>query len=188
MKYGVLTFSYNNFTQHRNAHAAEGSYSINLGDYMQTLAVRQFYRSIGIPEEDVVAVDRDSILHYDGDPVLLPMNACFYRWCFPLPSAIRPIFIGFQAHESVIQEFRAYFKAHEPIGCRDHATTECFRKLDIAAVTTGCLTLTFPRRESAPDAPRVLVVCGAGPAHRGVHFPAKDRAHLPARQHGNGGG
>lgn len=61
-----------------------GMYSTNLGDYMQTLGVRSAYRRLGIPDEETVAIDRDTLSTYDGEPVVLPMNACFSDWAFPL--------------------------------------------------------------------------------------------------------
>lgn len=177
MKYGVLVFSYQNFAKTKQQFEAEGLYSINLGDYMQTLAVRRIYREMGIADENVVEIDRDSIRQYSGEPVILPMSACFYDWCFPLPENIKPVFIGFQAKAEVIKNHLDYFRQFQFMGCRDIYTARAFEKYGIAATVTGCVTMTFAPREKTPAAARVLVVYGSGAGA----FPAEVFPHIPQK-------
>jgi len=162
MKFGAPAFSYKNFRHFARDRVKSGFYTINLGDNMQTLAVKALYGKLGISEGDVVSVDRDSMASYTGSPVCLIMNGCFYRWSFPIPENIIPVFIGFQAREDVISEFVDFFKRHEPIGCRDQVTADLFQKHGVAAFTTGCLTMTFGVRRSPPANGRVLIVYGSG--------------------------
>ncbi|HVI27475.1 polysaccharide pyruvyl transferase family protein [Hansschlegelia sp.] len=161
MKYGVLTFSYANFAGFARAMKRNGVYSINLGDFMQTLATRSVYRRLGVADADVIAVDRDTIAGYSGPPVVLPMNGCFYDWCFPLPETITPLFVGFQARAGVIDRFHEYLARFQPIGCRDAATARALRSHGVQAYVTGCLTLALPPREAQPEERKTLVVYGA---------------------------
>src|SRR5437773_11244518 len=94
MKYGVLTFSYNNVTSFRDALEKRGFYSVNLGDYMQTLAARNLYRALGVAEHDITEIDRDSRSSYSGDKAALLMHGVFFRWSFPIPQGLVPAFVG----------------------------------------------------------------------------------------------
>lgn len=162
MKLGVLTFSYRHSAAMAEKLRTQGYISINLGDFMQTLASRTALRRIGAPDEDVVAVDRDSLADYDGPEVALLMNGCFYDRCFPIPERVRPVFIGFQAKAGVIAGQLEYLKRHEPIGCRDLVTAKILNDHGIAAFVTGCLTMLFGRRPPDIEPTKVLAVYGAG--------------------------
>lgn len=162
MKFGVLVFSYSSFSGLANFFKHNRHISVNIGDYMQTLAVRDFYRKVGIPPGEVVAVDRDTLPSYDGEPITLIMNGCFFHHCFPIPPQITPVFVGFQALEPVIIDFLDFFKLHQPIGCRDTATEQLFHKHGVKAYTTGCMTMSFDRRTTVPEQERVLLVYGTG--------------------------
>ncbi len=162
MKYGVLVFSYSGSVVLDEQLKNNGHISINLGDYMQTLAVRNFYKKAGIADEDVVTVDRDTLSSYAGEPLVLIMNGCFFRRSFPLPDNITPVFIGFQAKEPIIVEFLDFFKRHEPIGCRDTTVEALFHKYGVKAYTTGCLTMTFDPRPSPPEREKIMLVYGSG--------------------------
>ncbi len=100
------------------------------------------------------------------------MNAVFFQQSFPLPTSVRPIFIGFRADADVIRRNTAFFKFHEPIGCRDTATTERMNGLGIDALTTGCATLALPRRAEEPERGRLLIVYG-------TEFPSSVLQHIP---------
>lgn len=70
-------------------------------------------------------------------------NSRYLDW--PPPPCVVPIFVSFHAHDNLLFSTRGvqYFKAHEPIGCRDHHTVHLMRKRGIAAWWSGCLTLTM---------------------------------------------
>ena len=181
MKCGVLTFSYANFAGFARAMKRRGVYSVNLGDFMQTLAIRSVYKQLGAPEAEIGAIDRDTIAAYAGPPVLLPMNGCFYDWCFPLPEAITPLFVGFQARASVIERFRDHLARFQPIGCRDSATAETLRAHGVEAFVTGCLTLALPPREAEPEAGKTFVVYGA----KAGRLPSEVLPHAPGELFAN---
>ena len=162
MKFGVLTFSYRHSQSFRSSFERTGGYSVNLGDYMQTLAIRRLFADCGILERDIIPVDRDSLSDYIGEQIILPMNACFYSWCFPLSPHIVPMFVGFQAAEEVIAEHADHLRRFQPIGCRDFHTARSCEKHRISAYVTGCATLTFPQREQPPRAPKTLLAYGSG--------------------------
>jgi hypothetical protein len=176
MLFGALGFSYAGFDNTARAMAMRGAVSCNLGDNMQSLAVRHLYAQLGVDEARIVRIDRDTIRDYDGPPVMLPMNACFYQRNLPLPPQITPIFIGFQARAGTIRAHRDWLAGHAPIGCRDTATADLLRAEGIAAEVTGCLTLSLPAREPGPRR-QVLVVQGSGPGA----LPGLALRHMPKR-------
>jgi hypothetical protein len=118
-KFGVLSFGYQNFFAFEEKLQRFGAYDINLGDNAQSIAARDLLRELGIGDERIITVNRDTLARYAGPPCTLIMNAVFFQQSFPLPASIRPIFLGFQADEQVIKDNIALFKSHQPIGCRD---------------------------------------------------------------------
>lgn len=162
MKIGILRFSYHGFAHFAQSLAVAGVFDANVGDNVQSLAVRRLLHSLGVPEAEILPVDRDTLRSYDGPPVRLVMNGCFYASCFPLPPQITPVFVGFQAKEPVIAAHRDGFAGHQPIGCRDAVTAAAFQAHGIAAEVTGCLSLTLAQRDAAPPRPHLKVVYGTG--------------------------
>lgn len=141
-----------------------GSYTINLGDWIQSLAVQSLLERIGVASGEIVRIDRDALPVYQGEPVRLIMNACFYEHSFPLPARIEPVFIGFQTSSpELIRGHIGYFKRHQPIGCRDMATRDLFRDHGVEAYITGCLTMSLPLRENRPMVPKTFFIGGDGP-------------------------
>lgn len=139
----------------------------NLGDCMQTLGVENVYHKAGIT--DLAFVNRDDIKEYQGAPVKLVMQSWFgdYAGIFPLPwsDKITPVFIGF--HLNTINNTRERFvrekihekmKPYEPIGCRDRSTRDFLKSLGIDAYFSGCMTLTFDKREKDPENGRIFLV------------------------------
>lgn len=141
----------------------------NLGDCMQSLAVENIYGKIGIPESELLHVNRDDIKKYNGEKCALIMQAWFgnYANVFPLPwsEKIFPIFIGF--HLSPSRHTRERFlkegisekmKPYQPIGCRDRSTRDFLRSIGIRAYFSGCMTLTFDKRSKAPECGKIFIV------------------------------
>lgn len=117
---------------------------INIGDYIQSLAARQFL--LESPER----VERDYLNEYEGEEAKLIMNGWFtYRpenW--PLSPKIHPLFIAFHLNETCRQRFFspetvAYLRRYAPIGCRDEDTMKALQEKGIEAYFSGCLTLTL---------------------------------------------
>ncbi len=162
MLFGALGFSYAGFEGAARGMSRRGAFSANLGDNMQTLAVRHLYRQIGVPDACVVRIDRDRLASYDGPEVMLPMNGCFYDWHFPLSPRIKPVFIGFQLRRAAVAAIAPHLAGQGPIGCRDAHSASLLQEAGLEAEVTGCLTFSLPRREATPRKGRVLIVHGSG--------------------------
>lgn len=178
MKYGYLEFLYGKRTSGPPESRVPQDISINIGDNIQSLAVRNLFRRIGITEDQMVGIDRDDLAGYDGEPVVLLMNGCFYKRCFPLPDRITPLFFGFNTDsESVIKDNRPLFLKHAPIGCRDTATMELMVAHGISAYVSGCATLTLDRRAAAPQKGVTIISHGSGSGE----FPGSLLEFIPPR-------
>ncbi|MDY8136297.1 polysaccharide pyruvyl transferase family protein [Aquimarina sp. 2201CG5-10] len=131
MKYGLLTYQ-------------EGKEKYNVGDYVQSLAARQF-----LPQVDQF-MNREKLGEYKGDPIQLIMNGWFthniHHW---VPSEeIDPLMVSFHMNSTAApfmlsEKGIAYLKKHGPIGCRDKYTVKILKEKGIEAYFTGCLTLTL---------------------------------------------
>ena len=118
--------------------------TINIGDDIQTLAAINFLKIKGIT--DYICIHREKLSDYEGEPITLIMNGWFMHNIhkFPPSDNITPIFISFHVdNEDLISNNITYFKKYQPIGCRDEATVNLFKKYEIEAYFTGCLTLLF---------------------------------------------
>ncbi len=162
MKIGVPVFGYQHFTNFERQVSEQGYFSANLGDNMQSIAIRLLLRRLGVPSEDIVSINRDTLASYEGPTAALVMNGAFSDWSFPTPPSIRPVFVGLCVSEQTVTRFHDYFSRYQPIGCRDVHTKEIFDRHDISAFVSGCLTLTIPRRAQTASADKVLVVYGSG--------------------------
>lgn len=118
--------------------------TINIGDYVQALAAKQF-----LPHVDEL-IERELLKSYSGNTTKMIMNGWFMhntgQW--PPSDRIDPLFIAFHvnvlAKEKMLnEEGIAYLKMHEPIGCRDYATVDYLKAKGIKAYFSGCLTLTL---------------------------------------------
>lgn len=137
---------------------------INLGDDLQILAVRNLYRHMNIPDNEIVQVEYSQLGTYDGEYIVLPI-------CFPMhgyydgkhitcfSDRIIPVFISLSImNVRLSNEETAYLKKYEPIGCRDEHTLRGLRKLGIEAYLNGCITATFPRRDKSIAGDKVYLV------------------------------
>ena len=136
MKYALLTYKESN----------------NIGDYIQTLAAKQF-----LPRVDYY-LDRDYLNKFTStDGVKLICNGWFMHkpknW--PPSAKIIPLFTSFhltnykKASEILISKnLINYYKQHEPIGCRDYSTVNLFKTIGIKATFSGCLTLTLTNKNN----------------------------------------
>lgn len=124
----------------------------NLGDDIQTLAAINYLKNNNINKYTLI--NREELSDYTGSIVHLLMNGWFMHNVnkFPPSPNIIPIFISFHCYyEELIKNNVSYFKIYQPIGCRDIHTMELFKKYDIDAYFTGCLTLTFNKEDVKTD-------------------------------------
>ncbi len=141
----------------------------NIGDAVQSLAVVNLYREMGIDEEQLLRINRDALNTYEGEPCLLPLQGWFgyFADIFPFPWAkgITPFFSGFHLTSSKgsRERFAAagipeMMRPYQPIGCRDRGTMLFLREQGLNAYLSGCLTLTFPARQTEPEDGKVFLV------------------------------
>jgi hypothetical protein len=141
----------------------------NIGDAIQCLAVEHLFAEIGISPESLIRINRDAITEYSGSPCVLPMQGWFgyFADIFPFPwsNFITPLFIGFHLTSTgktrnrfVEAGIHKLMKPFQPIGCRDRSTMLFLRSLGLNAYLSGCLTLTFPRRETFFENGKIFIV------------------------------
>lgn len=122
MKIGKLRISIvrnKSFVDRNNAFA-------NIGESIQAVTMAYIYRECGVDERDIIKIDQCEIKQYQGEeivlPLRLPLSRDNYDEYFPLPKSIHPVFISLHLHDDIFQgrpDIVEYFKAYEPIGCRD---------------------------------------------------------------------
>ncbi|MEM0654127.1 polysaccharide pyruvyl transferase family protein [Klebsiella huaxiensis] len=145
-KYGVIVYQGGKF---------ETQNLLNLGDYVQSTAAKQF-----LPQVDKY-VTREGMHLYDDDNIKMIMNAWYMANPdnFPPSNKIEPFYISVHLNSSIIDQiFRpeviAHFKKFQPIGCRDNHTRDLLLAKGIDAYYSGCMTLTLGhtyKRENITD-------------------------------------
>lgn len=117
----------------------------NIGDYMQSLAAKQF---IG---DKYCFVEKESISKFENeDEVKVIMNA-WYMWHpenWPPQPCITPLLISMhitclKAEGMLSEKGKEYLIKNGPVGCRDLATKEILEKAGVPAYFSACLTLTL---------------------------------------------
>lgn len=160
LKYGIITYA-------DRPVKTGNSNKPNLGDPIQTYAMRYVYQQMGIKPEELVEVSRYWAKSYDGDYVLLPFNCFNMIWnqfgrpygTLPLSEKILPVFISFHLHSRVWnEEILDNFRRFEPVGCRDEETLRNMRNHGIHAYLSGCVTAVLPRRKQTPKKKKVFFV------------------------------
>lgn len=149
MKYSIMTY-------------AEGDRWFNIGDYIQSLAAKQF-----LPQVDSY-VNRECLGQYNGEISKIILNGWFTHhpetW---VPSSqLEPLFVSLHINSSAADRMLsesgiAYLKKHEPIGCRDHYTVRLLESKGIKAYFTGCLTLTldsYAKKDSIENDGKIYIV------------------------------
>lgn len=160
MKFAVLTYGERPMKQGKTA-------SLNIGDPIQTYAMKQIYKEMEIDESELIEISRYQTKNYNGEYALLPFNsfnAIYDRYgypysTFPLSPKVIPLFISFHLHSRVINErILDDFRRFQPIGCRDEETLNNIRSKGIQAYLSGCVTALLPRRESEPKKGKTFFV------------------------------
>ncbi len=147
----------------------------NYGDDIQSVAAEEF-----LPKVDY-HIDRDRLSRYarkgpfalilngwflcppyGGVHMYKPYQRMFHRfrsgitgkfYDWPPPPNIRPLLIAHYIHtpEILTEEGLAFYKKHEPVGCRDLHTVRILEARGVKAYFSGCLTLTLQNRSSERD-------------------------------------
>ena len=121
--------------------------SNNLGDYIQSIAAKQWIHS-----DHILGLDRDRLNTYNGPSVKLVMNGWFMEepMNWPPSNKIIPLFLSFHLNPSAQKEMLTpqgikYLKAHQPIGCRDKHTQKTLEEKGVKTYFSACLTLGLKR-------------------------------------------
>lgn len=126
---------------------------VNLGDPIQSYAVKNLYREMGILAEDIIPVPRYDMANYNGEECVCVVNSASnyeelaYDSHFMPPSKkVHAIPMSLHLHRQLPEEELQFYKTCGGVGCRDLYTVEYLKGLGVDAYLTGCLTLTLPRR------------------------------------------
>lgn len=132
MKYGLLVTS--PISNHKN-----------IGDYVQSLAAKQFIKG------DFCYIEKESISEFDSEErVKVIMNA-WYMWhpeCWPPKPCIKPLLTSMHISHLTAKEMLAnggkeYLIENGPVGCRDMDTKKILEDAGIPCYFSACLTLTL---------------------------------------------
>lgn len=128
---------------------------VNIGDHMQLIAIMNLYKYMGIPEEDIVRIEYYDLFDYEGEYLILPINFIYFNPYYGerdliFSPKIIPVFLGIHCISAAFNDREIdYLKRYAPIGCRDAATLELMRKMNIPSYLHGCLSVTLPKRTGA---------------------------------------
>ena len=141
-----------------------GKYANSLGDQVQLITFNHLYDLMGIDKDEIVYIDMYDLDKYDGPQVKLPVSMPLINYfengvADMFSDKITPVFFGLtMAKETLTPKEVAYYKQHEPVGCRDERAYNVMLKYGIKAYLGGCLTITLPRRKSNGKQNKVFIV------------------------------
>ena len=158
MKYGYMNYR-------KHLLAGKNERPMNLGDPIQSFAVLELYKKLGISEKDIVPLDRYDLADYAGEDIITIINGaenyehfCYATRFLPVSDKIYPVFIGLHFHRDLSEEELTSLRNHQPVGCRDECTVQYLKSKGIDAFLTGCLTMLFPRRNEDRKYEKVFIV------------------------------
>lgn len=158
MKYGYLSYR-------KHLLVNKNDRPMNLGDPIQSLAVLELFKRIGISEEDIIPLDRYDLSDYDGEEVAALINGAenyeffaYHTRFLPLSQKIHPVFCSIHIHRDLSESELASLRDNQPIGCRDEYTVNYLRSKGIDAFLSGCLTMLFPCRDQTKQYDKIFIV------------------------------
>ncbi len=125
----------------------------NIGDYIQSLAAKQYLK------DEYCFVEKESISRFDSnEPVKVIMNA-WYMWhpeCWPPKPCIKPLLTSMHISHLTSKEMldnggKEYLIEHGPVGCRDKDTKKILDAEGIPCYFSACLTLTLGKTYKCGD-------------------------------------
>lgn len=134
MKYGLLVTS------------PVSSYK-NIGDYIQSLAAKQYIN------DDYCYVEKEEISEFSSDEEVRVIMNAWYMWHpenWPPKPCINPLLISMHispltADRMLSQKGKEYLIKYGPVGCRDLGTKKILDDANIPCYFSACLTLTLGR-------------------------------------------
>ncbi len=135
----------------KNIGIIEYRKTLNIGDYVQTIAAKNLIEKKGF---NPVLLERETLNNYTGKPINTIINGWFLHDsnAWPPSAKIKPFFISFhitkKASRALLSKKSvAFFKKHEPIGCRDFYTKTILEEKGIKTYFSSCLTLTLEKKD-----------------------------------------
>lgn len=131
---------------------------VNLGDPIQSYAVKLLYKEMGIKESDIIPIPRYDMSNYDGEECICVVNTCstyeelaYDSYFMPPSDKIHAIPFSLHINRKIPEEELEFYRSCIDVGCRDVYTEKKLAELGINSYLTGCLSLTFPRRTVTQD-------------------------------------
>lgn len=151
MKYGYLLYQ-------KPLIPEMPSRPVNLGDPIQSYAVKLLYKEMGIEDEDIIPVPRYDIENYDGEECICVINTCstyeelaYDSHFMPPSNKVHAIPFSLHINRHIEDKEKTFYRNCLDVGCRDVFTVNELLKVGANAYLTGCLTLTFPKRGARYD-------------------------------------
>lgn len=131
---------------------------VNLGDPIQSYAVKLLYKEMGIKESDIIPIPRYDMKNYDGEECICVINTCstyeelaYDSFFMPPSKKIHAVPFSLHINRDIPTDELEYYRGCMDVGCRDVYTEKKLAKLGVNAYLTGCLSLTFSRRTPEQD-------------------------------------
>jgi len=143
-KYALMVYDFSQFRSGANNE-------VNIGDYVQSLAARQF-----LPKIDYY-VERERLDENLSEDFKCIMNGWYmHSTHWPPHPKLNPLFVSFHInskaeHVLLTEKSIKYLKQYEPIGCRDVRTMNLLLDRGVDAYFSGCLTLTLGKTYSTTE-------------------------------------
>lgn len=154
MKYGAILYNYE--------EASIRGAGDNLGDHVQTIALLELYKKMGIPNEEILMVGMQHLHDYDGEYVVLPIIGVgvIGDYAPPYSDRIIPVFISthFVIDELTDEQVR-YIEKFAPVGCRDEWTLNIMRRYHLPAYLSGCITVLMGDDEHRDNTVDDIIYC-----------------------------
>ena len=130
----------------------------NIGDYVQSIAARQFVDPVEVYVEQEEA---NQSYPEDKKKIKLIMNGWF-QWRaenWPPSEYIQPLLISMhisplKADQLLNEKGLKFLRDNGPVGCRDTYTRDLLEKHDVPAYFSSCLTLTIGKKYKVSDSER----------------------------------
>ncbi|MDP9105649.1 MAG: polysaccharide pyruvyl transferase family protein [Candidatus Eremiobacteraeota bacterium] len=158
----------------------------NLGDHIQIIAGQRLLSRLGITPARTVdrddELDSAAALPSGDEPAGILLNGWFKskHSAWPPHARYAPVLHGFhirlfQCPPLVSEASIAFFRRHEPIGCRDVYTANLLRSKGVEVFVSNCLSLTYSRRIERPETQTEVFVVSRDERIKEVLAPALDR-------------
>lgn len=117
----------------------------NIGDYVQSLAAKQFLK------EDYCYVEKEAVSEFESEETVKVIMNAWYMWhpeCWPPKPCIEPLLTSMHISHLTAKKMLAnggkeYLVKHGPVGCRDLDTKNILDDAGVPNYFSACLTLTL---------------------------------------------